>query len=143
MILCIISSSENASALCLIYFAIIISTVNISPALSSFAATLSVTWLPSHSTALGTVSHFWLTSCSPVLSEVFTGFVALLLAVLQACEAAAVLQPGRSFGHYDKNCPFTALQCSPVPWLVLYLSLEITLNFFSIRKPEVISDNIN
>lgn len=89
------------------------------------------------------MSHFWLTSCSPVASEVFTGFVSLWLAARQAREAAVVLQPDKSFGHNHKNCPFTALQRSSVPWLGLYLSLEITSLFFSIRKPGVISDNIN
>lgn len=76
------------------------------------------------------MSHFWLTSCSPVSSDVFTGFVSPWLAAHQACEAPVVLQPDSNFGHNKKNCPFTALQSSSVPWLVLYLSLEITSLFF-------------
>lgn len=75
--------------------------------------------------------HFWLTSCSPVSSEVFTGSVSPRLAARRAREAAALLQPDGHFGHNNKNCPFTALQRSRVPWLVLYLSLEITSLFFS------------
>lgn len=97
--------------------------------------------LPSHSSAPGYIPHFWLTSCSPVSSEVFTGFVSHCLTACQAREAATVLQPDGSFGH--KNCPSTALQYLSVPWSGLYLSLEITLLFFSIKSPGVISNNIN
>lgn len=148
MILCIVYSSENASALCLIYFSVIISTVNISPALQTILLCCY---------SFSDVVAFSLDStrqCVTFLVDLL--FSCYFLKCLQdlwcSCSLHSrhvrqllrkQLQPGRSFGHYNKNCSFTALQRSAVPWLVLYVSLEITLYFFSIRKPEVISDNIN